>query len=346
MFSRENFEENVFDYLDGNMSAEQESLFLAFLKDNPELEEEVMAIKDMKLSAEPVEFPGKSELFKLIRPGQDKLLDNSFEEASIAYYEGDLDQKQKQELETLIQNNDAYRYHYEEFSKTYLKPDENIIFSEKSKLKRLTIAQKRIRLFTLISSAAAVAILLILFIRPAGEEVQDFSLTETGNRRETIQLQHIDPIKAPLISRDFSGTSMVRLSSLTVPRIEPDYRPDLSLAFLASNSELIPNQIKSENLVFPSELKEEIVNTEFLSLGEFARDRVLSRIISRGNDNNQTGSTFWSLAINGLEGLSNMSDGDIFIERDTDQTGKVERVTFETSVFGFSAPVRNEKSLQ
>ncbi|MBL7110938.1 MAG: hypothetical protein ISS19_03235 [Bacteroidales bacterium] len=342
MFNRENFEEHVFDYLDGNMPAEQESLFLAFLKDHPELEEEVMAIKDVQLPAEPVDFPGKSELFKLNQSGQDKLLDNSFEEASIAYYEGDLDQRQKQELEALIQHNDAFRYPFEAFSKTYLKPDETIEFSGKSSLKKLTITQKRTRIFTLISSAAAVAILLILFIRPAREELQPITVQEQGIQRETIRLPHVNPIPAQLITRDFSGSFVASLVSQPVQEVVPENRPDLSLPLLATNNLLIPNNIKSEEIVLPSVIREELVNTEFMSLGDFARERLFSRIFNRENNNSQENNTFWNLAMNGIEGLSNITDGDISLEREINQTGEVERFTFETAVFGFSAPARND----
>ena len=95
-------------------------------------------------------------------------------------------------------------------------------------------------------------------------------------------------------------------------------------------------------MIFTEFSREEFVNTEFLSLNEFARERIFSRIFNRENDNSQGNNTFWSLAMNGIEGLSKLTDSDVYIAREANQDGQIERITFETDVFGFSAPARND----
>jgi len=342
MFSRENFEEYVFDYLDGNMPADQESLFKDFLKGHPELEEEVMAIRDMELAAEPVDFPGKDKLFRLKSSGQEKILNDSFEQASIAYYESDLDQKQEKELEALVQNNDAFRYPFEAFSKVFLKPDETIKFTGKSSLKRLTLAQKRTRVFTIISSAAAIIILLIIFINPARQDIQPITTQNQGDQREIIRLPGIDPVPAQLLSQEFSGSSMTLLANNTAAESVPENRQDLSLPLLAANNMLIPNQITPREITSSYETIGEIDNPDFLSLGELARERVFSKIFNREGERKQGNNTFWNLAMNGIEGFSKLTESDAIIARETNQDGQVERVIFETDLLGFSAPARNE----
>jgi len=342
MFSKENFEEYVFDYLDGNMPAEQESLFQAFLKNHPDLEEEVMAIRDLQLSAVTVDFPGKDELFRLNKSGHGKILNDSFEQASVAYYEGDLDQKQKQELETLVQNNDAFRYPFESFSKAFLKPDETIEFTGKSSLKRLTLTQKRTRIFTIISSAAAVIILLFVFVNPTRQEIQTITTQNQGNQIEIIRLPGVNPVPAQLISREFSGPSLNIIVNNAVSERVPENRPDLSLPLLATSDMLIPNQVKSQEITLSYETIDEIMIPEFLSIGDITRERLFSRIFNRESENTQGINTFWNLAMNGIEGLSNLTDGDAYIARETNPDGEVERIIFETDVFGFSAPARND----
>ena len=345
-FSRENFEEYVLDYLDGSMPSEQQLLFIEFLKNHPDLEKEIRAVRDMQLTAESVDFPAKSNLFKLQTSDKEKILDNSFEEAAVAYYEGDLNPKQKNNLEVLIQNNEVFKQPFEQFSRTFLEPDESIVFKRKSSLKKHTLQQRSIRIFTVISSAAAVLILLILFINPAKESVQTNMAEENNIHRETIRLPFVKSISPGIISTGNSAPSSNVMARMKEFQVVPDRKQDLSLPLMASRSEIIPNIPESDHLMLNPVYDQEPGTNDFLSIGEFARDHLLARVFNREVRSDQETASFWNLAMNGLERFNSMTDGDISIERQSAENGKNERITFETAVFGLSVPSRNNSSHQ
>jgi len=347
MFTRENFEENVIDYLEGNMSSEQEALFLKFLKANPDLEEELSAVRDMKLNAEPVGFPGKNELYKLMPSDREKILEDAFEEAAVAYHEGDLSPDKKLDMEILVQNNKDFKDSFELYSNTFLEPDLSVEFPGKSSLKKLTIAQKRTRLVTIISSAAAVIILLILFLNPEKENIQTNLVQEQNTPGEIIHIPVIEPVPAQVIPTKIPVSPGIALTLEHKERPTADKHLDLSLPQLASVSEIIPNDRKPEGtIISPENTGEAVAANEYLSIGEFARERFITRVFNRDGSGEQGNSTFWNLALNGIEGFSRLTDGDIYVNREKNQEGEVERITFETAVFGFSAPTRNDDLLQ
>jgi hypothetical protein len=94
--NRHNYEIFFIDYLDGNLSPSQEKQLWSFLKENPDLKDELENFEPVEISSEKQPFPEKQQLKKTV------LLDESnrsnFDELCIRYIEGDLSLKEKDEF--------------------------------------------------------------------------------------------------------------------------------------------------------------------------------------------------------------------------------------------------------
>ena len=56
--------------------------------------------------------------------------------------------------------------------------------------------------------------------------------------------------------------------------------------------------------------------------------------------------SLWILADAGVRGLSSVAEDEYHLDREKDKNGKTRRITFDTPVFGFSAPVRKPDKKQ
>jgi hypothetical protein len=175
-FDRENYEIYVIDFLEEKLTEEDHNLFIEFLKGNTDIYEEVKSIRNIHLHPVDTHFPGKNNLKKTIRTSE---YNDDFENFCIASLEGDLETDEKLNFESWLSKNPDKSFEYESFRKVYLNADMNIVFSPKSRLKKLSIVQKRIRLVSILS-AAAVTIFFIFFIKSA-DIINHNVITEDSN---------------------------------------------------------------------------------------------------------------------------------------------------------------------
>lgn len=154
--NRTNYEAYFIDYLEGNLAEGMIDSFIAFLKANPDLKQELELYEPISLEPEKVSFNKKSELYK-------SKFDNNeaFDNAAIALLEGDLNEPEKQEFETYLASHPEKEKEATAFQNTKLKADESIVFADKKKLYKKAPG-KTILLWT--SRVAAVLILgLVIF---------------------------------------------------------------------------------------------------------------------------------------------------------------------------------------
>jgi hypothetical protein len=363
-FSRENYEIYVIDFLEGKLTEDVHNLFVEFLKDNPDINEEVRSIFNLNLQPVDTHFPDKNNLKKVIRTSE---YNNDFENFCIASIEGDLKPDEKLNFESWLSENPGKFFEFEAYRKVYLKADKNIIFSPKSGLKKLSIVQKRIRLASILS-AAAVTIFFIFFIR----------FTDINNRN--------------IISEDSNNelkiTSQSEKPSEESKQIDVDTRQPLE-GKSADNqlAETKPGNIRIEGSVAQSQqkvildVKEEVDNTReqilikpvssllasieihrpvrvdlikqsdreeaktfdnYQTLGQFAGEKILRDLLSLNESDNMEKLTFWDLASNGFEGLNSITEGGYALERKTGENGTIKQISLETPLLGISIPVKNK----
>ena len=100
---RSNYEIWFTDWLDGNLSEEQVRDLKLFLKENPDLEEELNGLAMVSLIPPDLTFSGK----KRLEQSPESLSESQFEQLCIASLENDLTPGQKAELDEIISRNES-----------------------------------------------------------------------------------------------------------------------------------------------------------------------------------------------------------------------------------------------
>ncbi len=154
--TRKNYEAYFLDYLEGNLDNEFIDNFIEFLSQNPDLKEELQMVASVKLKAEPLLFERKESLYK------DKYdLPENFNDAAIAFIEGEFSDERNAEFEAYLSRNPLKQKDLTLFKKTQLQPDNTIMFHRKSRLYH-PIRRKKILLWGT-RIAAVIAITLLIY---------------------------------------------------------------------------------------------------------------------------------------------------------------------------------------
>lgn len=152
-----NYEIYFIDYFDGNLSREVVIELMQFLEDNPDLKEEFESFENINLEQEEIVYSNKSSIKKTEILSFGSLSEKNYENSFVAYFEGDLDNNKKQEVEKFIELNPSLSKEFEVHSKLRLHKEE-ISFENKSQLKR----KQRIGVWQYRSMAAAASIALLM----------------------------------------------------------------------------------------------------------------------------------------------------------------------------------------
>ena len=132
----DNYEAWLLDYSEGNLSAEDTAELMLFMQVNPELE---IDLNDMNFPAiagdEKLRLDDKSFLYK----GKNEVR-LRFEELCIAYYDKDISQDEKSELDHILKQFPAFEKEFEAFGLSYLQPEYALEFDNKASLKKAFVA--------------------------------------------------------------------------------------------------------------------------------------------------------------------------------------------------------------
>lgn len=144
------------DWLDGRLNREQAEVFFAFLKQNPDLYEELNDLKLIHLEPPEITYSRKETLRRSILD----LNDEQFDNLCIASLENDLTTREQEELDFIVSLDENKRKNYELIKKLKLRPA-TVIFSGKESVKKLTAGH---RIFNYSLAGLGTAATLALFI--------------------------------------------------------------------------------------------------------------------------------------------------------------------------------------
>ncbi|MGM0666002.1 MAG: hypothetical protein ACQETA_01660 [Bacteroidota bacterium] len=160
IINRQNYQIWITDYYDGRLDAFQAEVLMDFLSDNPDLKAEFEDYPGLSVSPPEHSSPDKNELLRT----PDELTNEQLEHFSIAYWENDLDDKQKREIEALAKTDPRFRKNLGIYEKIKLKADQSE-YTGKSMLLKIPARRRRTGIMlTALSTAASVAILAGLFL--------------------------------------------------------------------------------------------------------------------------------------------------------------------------------------
>ena len=160
--NRYNYEAFLLDLLEGRLSAEDRQQLRDFLLLNPDCADELAEVNPWVLEEEKVLFRNKTILKKELPDAETMLTDFNFDLFSIARLEGDLNGEQEQEYQKKLEADPETVEEWIRWQRTRLVP-ERILFKGKENLKHRKGSNYRVLWISLVSAAAAVTLLLLLF---------------------------------------------------------------------------------------------------------------------------------------------------------------------------------------
>ena len=353
--NRDNYESWFLDYLDGRLDAGQTGMLMSFLEFNPDLKEELEGMELLKLEAAGTEYDLKASLRKpASSPTPGNIIEN-FEDYCISCIEKQISPAEESMMKEIMEKDTGKRDMFSLYQATILKADESIIYPSPSRLRRRIIDIPRVRIIVTAAAAAAVLLLALpwLFRSPA-ENIPGSVEQNTNEARVEI----LPPEPAEM--QKAGETGAIRETSSRIARSEiitaQQYAPavqeeDKTTGDRQEFFEKEPVMLKrlesrgAERLETPGStentflaVKSPANRPEYLSLDEYAMQQLNTRVLSNSPERKRL---FWRMADAGIQKLNQLSEEDYSLARETDDSGRVRRFTFETPSFGISTPTRN-----
>jgi hypothetical protein len=127
-----NYEAWLLDYAEGNLSAEDTAELLLFMEQYPELQTDVDNLMEFTLpSDEIISADFKHQLHK-----DEAAIKERFESLCIAFYDKTITAADKNELESILNQNPHWTKEFNAFEHTYIKQESDLEFSAKSSLNK------------------------------------------------------------------------------------------------------------------------------------------------------------------------------------------------------------------
>lgn len=341
--NRTNYEAYFIDYLEGNLDERLIDSFIAFLKENPDLKQELELYEPISLEPEKVAFSNKTELYKSNFDNKE-----AFDNAAIALLEGDLSTNEKQEFETYLAAHPEQKKQAAAFQKTVLTADESIVFANKKKLYKKAPG-KTILLWT--SRVAAVLILgLVIFnlvnrnitveentsqqiaeVEKAPQQTIEETPEILPENIEQVAVAENTPTEAPAPIKQISPKKPVIED--VIKENNTTSAPDDLLAL--RETLIVPERLNSINATMAVEQTSATLATMYITYpAETYDDEILlaDRVKEKIN--------LRKISQAGLDLIASISD-DRF-EYETNDNGKVVNYTYESRLLAFSIPGKGE----
>jgi hypothetical protein len=363
---RDNYESWFMDYLDGRLTAGQVEILMAFLELNQDLRKELEGMEMARLDAEEVSYDLKAALLKPGLKPDHLFLRDHFEEYCLLSIEKQLSGPEEEMLRTILDEDMEKQGAYNLYQSTLLVADEKILYPGKSRLKKRFIQVPGVRIA--LSSTAAVAVLLLAFslmFRKSGKPLADREIPSAAVREKQTE-EVISSVTPATVERSATAATPVTPAPATTPvttattgtgiRSESGsaaYRRDQGIQARGMQEQVIISKIEPigvEPLNHPGETDGSLQAERLwipgmndrLPLVEYPGGSTVEYATkNRPGKRPEKRFSFWNLADAGLRRISEMAEEPYSLERETDNQGNTCRITFETPVFGISAPMKS-----
>jgi hypothetical protein len=350
--SKDNYESWFLDYIEGKLESAQREKLMSFLDFNPDLKAELEGMNAVLLEPDDMKYLNKDGLKK----------PDEFESLCISSIENQLTSEEEGVFKRLLSEDQNKQQIFSLYQSTLLAADKQIIYPKKSRLRKRFIDLPGFRLsISAVAAAAAVLVALTLMFRDkAGPEL----VTHNPDTGTDIKSQNIEKAAEPdeplgnLGATNPSGNKELDPGSVHAFEIQSERNPDTpseSVVLAVMNEQInrpepgllsrIEPQI-SAGLQHPGMDRVPLLvlpergpsMDDYPGIAEFAMAR-LKRRNRKVSDPEKF--SLWKLADNSIDRINEISEEDYSLERKLDEEGRTRRFTFESPVFGISAPLRN-----
>lgn len=358
---RSNFEIWFIDWLDGKLNDTQAGQLKIFLAGNPDLEEELQELSEIRIIGGKSEFKGKNRILK----NPSDLSEDQFDILCAGFIENDLSVNEKNELLEIISAYPERKKIFDLFNNLKLVPYK-ISYKHKKKLFRRTPLQKVIRIsVSALSAAASVAILI----------VSSFYLSDKITDKGTSWSKYLDndgrvshslvPLQAglsigikhstynqiiqyqPIAANNLTDKDEIPEKNQPSEEIQVIQRNDLlTTAPLPdySNIELLNHSRQNENL---EKLNFSLpkVSEERWALGRFLAKSFREKILKQ-ETTDESPIKGYEIAEAGVTGINKLLGWQMALEKTSDPNGEVKSVYFNSKILKIQTPVNRPESTE
>jgi hypothetical protein len=154
---RHNYEEYFLLYIDNELTVEQKKQVELFIKENPDLEEELVIFQQSRLIPDTIVFEEKHLLMK--EENNSFINVDNYEEWLVLYVDNELNEKEKTIVEKFAATHPQVQAELDLFQQTKLQPEEEFNFPDKNLLYR---KEEKVRIISMTWWRVAVAAILII----------------------------------------------------------------------------------------------------------------------------------------------------------------------------------------
>lgn len=350
--NQNNYEAFFLDFAEGRLDNSSTLELLNFLRNHPELKQELESFSDIRLDAPEEVFPGK-EFLKKMDFGRASVDPSNFGDFCIAYYEKVLNQAESGKLFSYLELHPEKKKDFELFGKTTLIADKNIVFEAKPFLKKKS---KGARVRTIVFRITAVAAGLILAVTiyykaSVKEETHNSVAVTTSNIQKSVDREEPKDTAIDILPKSEGNLVASQKSkpgkSIVVPQKEkPEILSKDTITQDETLNELAAIDVKSlsniplerpefkPGLNIASPEKEDQEDFELLAYAQ----KLIQKKILKQDEKRRKKITLWDLADVTIMGYNSITENDIKLHRETDENGKVTALAIETEnkKYGFS----------
>jgi hypothetical protein len=260
-----------------------------------------------------------------------------------------------------MKKNPGKKRDFELYQKTFLKPDESLLFPDLDKLKKhktiLFISARNILYTGIAAAVLLIALLVFVFRRSPESDLITSTIPAKKDAIKTIEnvAQQNRNEEIPSIKTNVIKESLIQ--PLKDNHMNSDKNSIIQTAF-SSDIEEIRTPLKPiliqriVNVIYPSELgllKQDKPVQSYTeppvqpnnSLAEFIKERFSAAKIIKSAENLDV----WTLAQASLKGINYLTESDIQISRKLDSNGDMLELSIESESFGFSTPLKKQHPL-
>jgi len=227
--NRQNYEHWFIDFIEGNLTPDDEAMVREFAQSNPDLKNELEDILVFNVAPEQTNFPDKN----LLKQNKLNAIDGitKFEQLCIAHLENDINELEQKELESLLFNSDKKKKEFQLIQNIKLAADNNIKYSSKNALKKLFIVKTKTINDKLIYRVAAALILLFglsfLFNQNSETEFTAKQFSQIQNmpgHKRTAKIRNTDILKfnkhmASVVSQNKAEKKEIRQTEILANKL-------------------------------------------------------------------------------------------------------------------------------
>ncbi|NVO08626.1 MAG: hypothetical protein HXX16_01560 [Bacteroidales bacterium] len=350
--TRYNYEVFLVDYLDGTLDPSLEGVLIAFLEQNPDLKNQLEGLTDVVLVNDIISYPNKADLKKssFLKNG----IENESEYLYIAFVEGEISDKEKLRLDTILSENHTGSFDLLLYQKTIIQSSSSIVFPDKTRLKRTSIIP--IRYSTLkrsIGIAASIGLLLGMYTigkflvntnhsyeLKKSDVVASFNHSfinppkelQKENQYSYAKSQDFVPNKKASKTRIESSKPNVNFNNQTIRKKDPIPAKILSLG---SKKVFFERTIQDENIKGLIVLYPRPSNLSEIEKNSYADNSI--------NKPRVREIVFFEILQYGVQSFGKLMGKDIHLNAKKDKNGNIEKVSFESSLIAFSTSIRKKQ---